>query len=43
MKMLQHFRAHAGAVWCAEFSRKGQYLATGGADGLVKVRVVRRV
>lgn len=37
MKPLQRFRAHAGAVWCAEFSRKGHYLATGGADGLVKV------
>ncbi|CAM9907986.1 unnamed protein product, partial [Sphacelaria rigidula] len=37
MKMLQSFRAHTGPVWCAEFSRKGQYLATGGADGLVKV------
>lgn len=39
MKLLQHFRAHAGPVWCAEFSRKGQYLATGGADGLVKVKL----
>lgn len=39
MKLLQNFRAHTGAVWCAEFSRKGQYLATGGADGLVKVCV----
>lgn len=39
MKPLQRFRAHAGAVWCAEFSRKGHYLATGGADGLVKVRL----
>lgn len=38
MQLLQHFKAHTGAVWCAEFSRKGQYLATGGADGLVKVR-----
>lgn len=43
MTMLQHFRAHAGAVWCAEFSRKGQYLATGGADGLVKVGFLARV
>lgn len=40
MKLLQHFRAHTGAVSCAEFSRKGQYLATGGADGLVKVGLV---
>ncbi|CAM9930579.1 unnamed protein product, partial [Laminaria digitata] len=40
MKLLQYFRAHTGAVWCAEFSRKGQYLATGGADGLVKIWLI---
>ncbi|KAG5185792.1 WD40-repeat-containing domain protein [Tribonema minus] len=29
--------AHEGAIWCLEFSQNGRLVATGGADGVIKV------
>ena len=33
----QEMAAHAGVIWTLAFSRHGRYLASGGADGVVRV------
>jgi len=37
LSIAQQVRAHQGAIWTAEFSLDGKYLATGGRDGRVIV------
>ncbi|CAI8598862.1 unnamed protein product [Vicia faba] len=36
----QKIRAHKGLIWTMKFSPRGQYLATGGEDGVVRIWLV---
>ncbi|EEF45127.1 WD-repeat protein, putative [Ricinus communis] len=41
--MQQELRAHKGFIWTMKFSPDGQYLATGGEDGIVRIWQVTSV
>ncbi len=40
-KHIQMYKAHTGAIRAIKFSPDGRWIATGGADGLAKVRAPR--
>jgi len=43
LRLVQSINSHAGAIWTMEFSPSGDYLATGGRDGIISVFRVNKL